>query len=286
MDQNRHDMADSKFLPIAAVTSGTGKEITEDIYYYTNQIVNVTFVGAPGTDEWVLIDAGMPASGEKIKQVAEERYGKNSRPKAIILTHGHFDHVGGLIDLVNHWEMPVYAHVLEHPFLSGQESYPTPDATVEGGLVAKMSFMFPHKPIDLGDLLHELPKDGSVPKMPGWQWLHTPGHAPGHVSLFREDDRTLIAGDAFITVKQDALYKVLSQKEEVQGPPRYLTTDWQKAWESVKKLAALDPEQAVTGHGIAMSGEELKVGLQDLVDRFERVAIPDDGKYVNNYFKH
>ena len=45
------------------------------------------------------------------------------------------------------------------------------------------------------------PSDGSIPNMPGWQWIHTPGHSPGHISLFREKDRSLIAGDAFVAVK-------------------------------------------------------------------------------------
>ena len=50
-------------------------------------------------------------------------------------------------------------------------------------------------------------------------------HTPGHISLFREKDRTLIAGDAFVTVKQEYLYKVITQEQEISGPPRYLTTD-------------------------------------------------------------
>ena len=40
--------------------------------------------------------------------------------------------------------------------------------------------------------------------MPGWRWVHTPGHTAGHVSLFRDADRTLIAGDAFVTTKQES----------------------------------------------------------------------------------
>ena len=40
----------------------------------------------------------------------------------------------------------------------------------------------------------------------------------GHISLFREKDRTLIAGDAFVTVKQEYLYKVITQEQEISGP--------------------------------------------------------------------
>ena len=81
----------------------------------------------------------MPKCANEIISVAEDRFGTNSRPKAIILTHGHFDHVGGIIELIKYWDVPVYAHQMEIPFLTGQQSYPEPDPTVEGGMVAKMS---------------------------------------------------------------------------------------------------------------------------------------------------
>ncbi|PEE03322.1 MBL fold metallo-hydrolase, partial [Bacillus pseudomycoides] len=59
---------------------------------------------------------------------------------------------------------------------------------------------FPNQGIDLGKYIHELPLDGSVPHMSEWRWVHTPGHTPGHISLFRKTDHFLIAGDAFVTV--------------------------------------------------------------------------------------
>jgi glyoxylase-like metal-dependent hydrolase (beta-lactamase superfamily II) len=276
-----HQSEDNKFIPITSVAAGTGEEIRSDVYYYTNQIVNVVFVGDPEGTDWVLIDAGMPKSGSKILEVAKERFPKNDRPSAIILTHGHFDHVGGIVKLIEEWETPVYAHPLEFPFLTGDQAYPEPDSTVEGGMLAKLSSLYPHEPIDISPAMVPLPVDGSIPGMPGWRWIHTPGHSPGHVSFFRDSDYTLIAGDAFVTVRADSLYKVLIQKKEINGPPRYLTTDWQKAWDSVKKLEALQADTVVTGHGLAMSGIELRYGLKLLVDNFEKMAIPDHGKYVN-----
>lgn len=110
-----------------------------------------------------------------------------------------------------------------------------------------MSPMFPNEPVNLGDNVRPLPADGSVPNMPG--------HSTGHVSLFRENDGALIAGDAFVTVKQEYLYKVLTQEQEISAPPRYLTTDWKAAKESVSKLKELNPTVAVTGHGLPMDGE-------------------------------
>lgn len=281
MKQELNYGTDYKFIPITSVGSGVGIEILPDLFCHTIQIVNISLVGYPESDEFVLVDAGMPKSANEIISVIEARFGANSRPKAIILTHGHFDHVGGLIELVKHWEVPVYAHQLEMPFLTGQKSYPEPDPTVEGGLVAKMSPSFPNEPINLGSTVQTLPSDRTVPHMPGFRWIHTPGHSPGHVSLFRESDGALIAGDAFTTVKQEYMYKVFIQELEISGPPRYLTTDWEAAKQSVIKLEALKPKVAVTGHGLPMSGEVLTTSLKKLVNEFEKIAIPDYGRYVN-----
>lgn len=280
MSEKMKKNEDDKFIPMTSVSGGKKREVKEDIFYYTNQIVNVIFIGKPEDENWILVDAGMPKSGEKILEVAADRFGKDNSPVGIILTHGHFDHIGAIIDLVEQWNVPVYAHPLEFPYLTGEKAYPEPDPSVEGGMLAKISSVYPHEPINIKQVLKELPSDQTVPWLPEWKWIHTPGHSPGHVSLFRERDRALIAGDAFVTVKQDSLYKVLVQKKEVHGPPRYLTTDWNAAWDSVRKLGALQPNITVTGHGSAMEGEELRTGLLTLMEKFESMAIPDYGKYV------
>ncbi|WP_339282665.1 MBL fold metallo-hydrolase [Paenibacillus sp. FSL R5-0486] len=281
MNQELNYGTDYKFVPVTSVGNGVGIEILPDLFCYTIQIVNICLVGKPESDEFVLVDAGMPKSANEIISVIEERFGVNSRPKAVILTHGHFDHVGGVIELVKHWEVPVYAHPLELPFLTGVKNYPEPDPTVEGGLVAKMSPSFPIEPINLGSHVQTLPPDGTVPHMPGFRWIHTPGHSPGHISLYRESDGTLIAGDAFATVKQEYMYKVFNQELEISGPPRYLTTDWEAAKQSVVKLESLKPLVAVTGHGLPMSGELLTTSLKKLLNEFDQIAVPDYGKYVN-----
>lgn len=281
MENNLSYGSDYKYIPATSIGSGIGIEVLPDLFCYTVQIVNIILVGRSNTKEFVLVDAGMPESADKIIEMVEERFGENSRPKAIVLTHGHFDHVGAIIELVKHWDIPVYAHELELPFLTGKMSYPKPDPTVEGGMIAKMSPMFPNEPINLGNQIEALPADGSVPYMDGFRWIHTPGHTPGHVSFFREEDKALIAGDAFVTVRQEFLYKVLTQEQEISGPPRYFTPDWAAAWESVKKLEALKPSVAITGHGLPMTGKLLTDSLQMLVREFDRMAIPDHGRFIN-----
>lgn len=279
MDQKLRQSDDNRFIPMTSFAAGGTHEVLPDVFYYTQQIVNVIFVGDPLSGDWVLVDAGMPKGGDKILEVAMERFG-NVPPRAIILTHGHFDHVGGIVTLLEEWNVPVYAHPLEFPFLTGKQAYPEPDATVEGGMLAKISSYYPNEPVDISPVLRPLPADQSVPFMPGWKWVHTPGHSPGHVSFFRNSDKTLIAGDAFVTVRTDSFYKTLIQKTEVNGPPRYLTTDWNAAYNSVRTLQSLFPQVAITGHGLAMEGGLLSEGLAVLTADFEEKAVPDHGKYV------
>lgn len=267
-------------MPMTSISSGDVQIINEDIFCLSVQIVNVIFVGSPNDDKWVLIDAGMPRSAEAIKNTAEKIYGPQKPPAAIILTHGHFDHVGALIELMEYWKAPVYAHIKEMPYLTGQENYPEPDPTVEGGMVAKISSIFPNEGINLDEKVQPLPDDHIVPGLRDWKWVHTPGHSKGHVSLFRESDRSLIVGDAFVNVRQDSLYKVITQEKEIAGPPRYLTTDWEAAKESVRLLESLKPAVAITGHGYPVEGKELEMGLAKLAKEFDSLAKPDHGKYV------
>jgi glyoxylase-like metal-dependent hydrolase (beta-lactamase superfamily II) len=269
-----------RFIPVTSVQSGEGIEVTPDLYSYTTQIVNVCFIGGRG-DEFVLVDAGMPKSAQSIISEIENRFGTNARPKAILLTHAHFDHVGALLELLRHWDVPVYAHKAELPYLQGEKDYERPDQTVEGGMVVKMSPLFPTESINISSRVSPLHDDGSIPELPEWEWIHTPGHTEGHVSFFRKRDRALIVGDAFITTKQENLFDVITQKLEISGPPRYLTTDWKAAKKSVEHLASLHPEVAITGHGKPVEGKWLADHLALLARDFDRIAIPDYGKYVD-----
>lgn len=256
----------------------TVDEVAPDVARMRYLFVNLYIYGT--AESWVLIDAALQGSADDIVKAAEERFGEGATPKAYILTHGHFDHVGAFPELFERWDVPIYAHSVEVPHLTGQKDYVEPDPGVGKGAMALMSFAYPHKAYDFGDRVQALPDDGSVPFMPGWRWIHTPGHTDGHISLFRDSDRLLIAGDAFVTTRQESLYEVMQQKKGVHGPPAYFTPDWTSARASVEKLAALNPAIAATGHGTPMQGQELTQGLADLLANFDDVAVPDSGKYV------
>ena len=144
-----------------------------------------------------------------------------------------------------------------------------------------LSRFYPRGPVDFGSRLHPLPEDGSVPGMPGWRWFHTPGHSVGQVSFWREADRALIAGDAFVTTAQESAYAFVLQKPEMHGPPKYCTVDWPTAGRSVAALAALQPDLVITGHGQPMRGPEMSAALDRLAREFRSVAVPRHGRYLD-----
>lgn len=233
-------------------------------------------------DQWVLADTGLKWSSAKVMEMATYLFGEGSMPKAIILTHGHFDHIGSVAKLAEKWDVPVYAHHLEIPYLTGQSDYPPPDPTVGGGLMAAISFLYPSSPINIWRQIKVLPADGTIPVLSEWKYIHTPGHSPGHISLFRESDGVLIAGDAFVTTKQESLLSVMFQTKRISGPPKYFTCDWDKARASVDELVKLNPKTAATGHGKPMRGAELQEALKYLDEHFSDMAIPAKGRYVPN----
>ena len=263
-------------------TDGHATELAPDLACLAQSLVNVYFFGPrdAGDRGWVLIDAGLAGGAAGIARGAAARFGPAARPSAIILTHGHFDHVGAAHELAEMYDAPVFAHPWELPYLTGHSAYPPPDPAVGGGAMSLLSRLYPRGPIDLGKRVRPLPPDGSVPGMSGWHWVHTPGHAPGHVALFRESDRTVIAGDAFVTQRQESLLGVLTRAPSVRRPPAYFTCDWGAAKRSVAALAKLRPNLALTGHGLPLAGVELARGLNALVANWERDAVPAHGRYV------
>jgi glyoxylase-like metal-dependent hydrolase (beta-lactamase superfamily II) len=241
-------------------------------------LVNLFAISIPN-DGWILVDAGLPLSAEYTRHWCEQRF-HGSSPRAILLTHGHFDHVGGLKSLAEAWDVPVYAHEAELPYITGKEKYPPPDPKVGGGLMSLLAPLYPRGPEDIGSRAQALPADGSVPELPAWKWIHTAGHTDGHVSYFREGDRTLIAGDAFCTTDQQSAIAIAEQRPELHGPPAYYTSDWDAAKRSVEKLAALHPITIVPGHGLPMSGADVPPKLEQLARRFDEVARPKQDRYV------
>lgn len=267
--KNTLELSDSGIVPLDHIAPGViGIRII---------FVNVFAIG--DADGWVLVDAGLRGSAGRIIDWARQHFG-DAPPRAIVLTHAHFDHVGALESLLQHWDVPVYVHPRELPYVHGERSYPPADPTVGGGLMARMSAFYPRGPIYLGARARPLPPDGTLEELPGWRWVYTPGHTVGHVSLFRPDDRMLLVGDAFCTTRAESFLASMTQRPELHGPPAYFTTDWAAAHASVIKLANLDPLVVAPGHGRPMAGEDMKRALQQLAQRFRELAQPRPGQHA------
>jgi glyoxylase-like metal-dependent hydrolase (beta-lactamase superfamily II) len=267
-------MTNSTEVPSNMFTVAPGVWGRKDVF------VNFFIIQDLVNNEWVLVDAGLKWSADKIKEMAAYLFGSGSKPEAIILTHGHFDHVGSVASLAAEWDVPVFAHYLEMPYLTGLSDYPPPDPTVGGGLMSTISFLYPNTPIDISRHVHVLPADGTIPVLREWKYIHTPGHSPGHISLYRESDGVLIAGDAFVTTKQESVISVILQAKKISGPPKYFTCNWEEAKSSVEELIRLNPKTAATGHGRPMRNAALHEALRNLSENFDTEAIPTHGRYV------
>ena len=242
------------------------------------RFVNVYFVetGTPG--EWVLVDTGLPGSAKTIIAAADKLFYPGSHPEAILLTHGHLDHVGAAKELADHWNVPVIAHPLELPFLTGKALYPPRDPTV-GGSLAFMSRFFPAQLPNLGNRVQGLDVDDpSTPYLMNWRWLHVPGHAPGQLAFFREADRDLLGADAFATCHHDSIPAVLLGLPKISRAGTPFNYDWEAARRSVQLLAELEPRAIGCGHGPVIKGSEAAAGLHELANNY---PVPTHGRYVS-----
>jgi glyoxylase-like metal-dependent hydrolase (beta-lactamase superfamily II) len=248
--------------------------IAPDVGWLPISFVNVYFLGRAG-GAWVLVDAGLPGWANQIIDAAEARYGAGVPPEAIVLTHGHFDHAGSALALAEYWDVPIYAHRLELPYLTGKSAYPPPDPTV-GGAMAFLSRFMPSSARNLSPRIREL-QPNEVPGAPGWEWLATPGHSPGHISLFRPSDRVLVAGDALATMNMDSWTGLVTGRRSLARAGTPFNTDWEATRLSVREVANLKPNVVGCGHGIPRCDANLPQRMERFAKNFR---APRRGRYV------
>ena len=102
-------------------------------------------------------------------------------------------------------------------------------------------------------------------------------HLAMRVGIFRCTERQMVC---CCTTKQESFLAVANQTPELHGPPAYYTPDWNAARASVEKLAALNPTTIAPGHGLPISGDHVREQLRQLAVDFDRIAMPEHGKYV------
>ena len=226
------------------------REIAPGVAVITTLIANAYVLGDAAS--WVLVDACTPGNDQRMRKAAESRFGAGARPRAIVLTHGHFDHAGSAGPLADAWGVPVFAHPLELPYLTGQAHYPPFDRS-SPGFFTQMARFLPMRSVNLGSRVSACSAAAPVPGLPDWEIIETPGHTPGHVSHFRRRDRILIAGDAVTTMNLDSFFDTVLRRREICRPPVPATSNWRDGKRSVELLASLRPSWVCAGHGLPVA---------------------------------
>jgi glyoxylase-like metal-dependent hydrolase (beta-lactamase superfamily II) len=177
--------------------------------------INVYLVGG------VLVDAGTPAAK---KRILRQLTGHDVH--AHVVTHAHPDHFGSSHAVCEALGIALWTG--ENDAAAVESASPVAAAGRVPALMAKMK-MPPAHPV-----ARRLREGDEVE---GFVVLDTPGHSPGHISLWRESDRTLICGDVFFNMPG------------LRPPPGFLTVDPVLNRESMRRLAELRPALALFGHG-------------------------------------
>jgi glyoxylase-like metal-dependent hydrolase (beta-lactamase superfamily II) len=176
----------------------------------------------------VLVDAGVALSGKKIvKAVAGHTIGVH------VLTHAHGDHAGGSKHVCDALGVPLWVGSADAPAV--RTGKPVHGAGVTGTIMSKVATF---APVTVTEELHEGEKVG-----PGFTVLEVPGHSAGHIALWRERDRTLVCGDVFFNMN------IVTTAYGLHEPPAGLTPDPPRNRESARRLAELEPELVLFGHG-------------------------------------
>jgi hydroxyacylglutathione hydrolase len=177
----------------------------------------------------VLVDAGLRVHGGRVVR------GLVGYPvRTHVLTHAHLDHAGGSRRVASELGLPVWAGAEDADDVRSG----TPKVAVDGpaGRIAQTLTSFPGVAVD-----RELREGDEVG--PGFVVLDTPGHTNGHISLWRESDRTLVCGDVVNTMH------LFTTKPGLHEPLASSSMDPARDRESIRRIAALEPALLLAGHG-------------------------------------
>ena len=186
----------------------------------------------------VLVDTGIKQSAGKLAGMLEGR-----RLSAIALTHAHNDHAGAMKELADRLGVPVWCGAQDR------------EATETGRVVLAPAFRRPRLNALIGATagFDGAPVDRTLAEgdalSAGFIVLDTPGHSPGHVSFWREADRTLVCADVFFNMH------LLTTVPGLRQPPHLFTADPAENRRSERRLAALEPATVGFGHGPVLREE-------------------------------
>jgi len=210
-------------------------EIIPQVHLLSGGFVNFYLIAEP--DGLTLIDTGLSRHFKTTLQ-AISRLGRSpAELKRILITHSDGDHMGALADLKAICGARAYASPIEAQAI--EKAKPSRELKMQGlqAQLFKLAMpFFKAKPAHIDELL----EDGQVlPILGGLRVINTPGHTPGHVSLYAPAAKILFCGDSMVAEKNGTLRCSRGMN----------TWDEDKAKESVKVQAALGAEIVCSGHG-------------------------------------
>lgn len=200
----------------------------------------------------ILVDTGYPGLLPQFRDAMDHAGVPFKSLDKIILTHHDADHMGGLSDMLKALpgRIEVLAHEAEKPYIEGDKP-PTKLALFEANpasLSEPMKALYENlKAFYLNNKIHvdrTLSDGEELPYCGGITVIYTPGHTPGHISLYHKQSRTLIAGDALF----------VEGGQLVKAPAR-TNSDQESAQQSLKKLAQYDIEAVICYHGGLFRGD-------------------------------
>jgi hydroxyacylglutathione hydrolase len=177
--------------------------------------------------EDMLVDAGTRWSAGRVWSLVR-KHGL----KLLVLTHCHPDHQGSAAYLCERLNIPLACHPAEAPAMEGRARM-EPD-----GLVMRVGIQLwagPSRRVD------RLLRPGE--ELAGFRVIETPGHAAGHISLYREKDGVVVAGDVLANTH------FLTGKPGLRIPPPYFCIDPEANRQSALRLLDLKPRTICFGHG-------------------------------------
>ncbi len=181
--------------------------------------------------EFTLIDTGMPGKANQVLSGLAQIGVQPLMVRRIILTHHHWDHVGGLWEVRKATGAQILAHPSDADYISGKRMRRPPRHPVARLMTEAMALLGRRQLpfVDVDRLLKDREQVGS------FTVIHTPGHTPGHICLLRGD--ILFSGD-LLTASAGGFSET----------PHVFTADVRTSRASIRKVATFDFEAILASH--------------------------------------